>query len=102
MPAQHPIQQTTKKDGREWTSTAQKSYLLAKQPEYLTAKDNKSTDLWFSIELEKYFNEFPTEPITSKEALHHEGWTLEAKRKFEENVSDSKLNGNYKNSPLAC
>jgi len=101
--AQHPVEQTTKTDRREWTSAAQKLYLQAKQPEYCIARENKSTDVWFSVELEKYFSAFPTEPVTEKEAfLNTQGWSLEDKRKSEEKVSGSRLNGNYGDLPLAC
>ena len=102
MSAQRPVQQIKEKDAQEWTTTAQKAYLLARQVDYCVARDTKSLGKWFCIELQKYFHLFPTEAITVEESLGHPEWSLEDKRLFEEKVSGSRLNGNYEHLPSAC
>jgi hypothetical protein len=75
---------------------------LSKQVEYSIVRDTKSLSGWFSVELGRYFDIFPTQPVALKETLQHPEWLLDDKRKFEETVSGSKINGDYEHLPLAC
>jgi hypothetical protein len=92
---QLPAQRQKEKDKREWTTTEQKDHLQSKQAEYGIARDQKTLQAWLSVELRTYFEKFPTGPVTVKENIDHPGWSHEEKRRFEETVSDSWLNGNY-------
>jgi hypothetical protein len=74
------------KDGREWTTTEQKNHLLARRSAYTQAQATKTLRYWLSVELEIYFQTFPTQPVTVEEGIKH-GWTEQKKRLHEENVS---------------
>jgi hypothetical protein len=87
---QRPVQQG--KDQREWTTPEQKAHLVSKKGEYSKARDEKNLPAWLSVELQTYFDLFPTEPVTVKENMKNPGWTMEEKKLFEEKVSNSKLN----------
>lgn len=89
------------KDLREWTTPAQKAYLVSKQSEYLVARGTRSLPGWFSVELEKYFERFPTEPVTATEIIQH-GWGIAEKRKFQETVSDLRINRTINDTYLWC
>jgi hypothetical protein len=90
------MQQKKTKDSREWTTPAQKAYLVSKQSDYLVARGTRNLLGWFSVELEKYFERFPTEPVTATEIIQHADWDIAVKRKFQETVSHFKINRNHK------
>jgi hypothetical protein len=76
-----------KKDEREWTSLEQKAHLQSRQDAYATARDQKTLQAWFSVELAAYFENFPTLPVTVGEGVvHGPAWTTQDKRLMEEKV----------------
>ena len=96
---QRHIPQKKKKDHREWTTPDQKAHLQSRQGGYGDAQKAKTVSGWFSIELEIYFNKFPTQPITAEERNKHPNWTLHDKRLREEEVSGWNTNEKCEHLP---
>jgi hypothetical protein len=91
-PNPQPPAQRKEKDEREWTTPEQKAHLLSKQAEYSIAHSHKSVSGRFTVELQTYFDLFPTEAVTVGDDIKRPGLTFEDKRRSQEVVSDPRLN----------
>ena len=77
-----------RRDEREWTTYEQKAHLQSKQEGYVLARDQRNLRAWLGVELEVYFNRFPTQPVTKEEmVLHGQTWSVQEKRLLQEKVS---------------
>ncbi|KAH9984517.1 hypothetical protein BJV77DRAFT_1072004 [Russula vinacea] len=79
-----------RRDKREWTTYEQKAHLQSKQGGYVLARDQRNLRTWLGIELEVYFNRFPTQPVTKEEmVLHGQTWSVQEKQLLQEKVPEN-------------